>query len=265
MNPLPMDIPKNPDPLVPENDPAESNEVPSVEEGHLPPPEECHAVLVVDDEALVREVLTKELTQAGYKVITAIDAQEALRKIYLASDWGPTGFPDLIITDIMMPGMDGFEFCQRVKSNPKLKPIPFLFLTVKDTTLDRARALILGCQRYIIKPFTHKELLQAVNERLVDARQTQTLLAEHEQTFEGELARFTVLSLVDLFLIGGWAGTLTIFAQGKQGGVEFASGEVAKVWWDDKEGEEALADLLAQAEGTFKVERNPVPPQSSPS
>ena len=206
---------------------------------------------------LIREVVEKELTQAGYKVVSAAEGQEALVKADTGTLWGPRGIPDLIIADIMMPVMDGFEFCQRVKQDPRLKPVPFLFLSAKRETLDRARAFILGGQRFIVKPFTRRVLLKAVNERLVDARKTRALLAKQEQGFDGDLIDYTVLSLVDLFLTGAWTGTLTIHAQTKEGRVEFQSGEIIQVRWDEKEGEEALADLLAQVEGTFKVERTP--------
>ncbi len=259
------DLPKIPDPPVPlaaELAPIEGPGVPGPEQGPLPSGEGSHAILVVDDEALIREVVEKELTQAGYKVVSATEGQEALVKADTAYLWGPRGIPDLIIADIMMPVMDGFEFCQRVKENPRLKPVPFLFLSAKRETLDRARAFLLGGQRFIVKPFTRRVLLKAVNERLVDARQTQALLAKQEQAFDGELIDYTVLSLVDLFLTGAWTGTLTIHAQTQEGRVEFQSGEIVRVRWGEKEGEEALADLLAQVEGTFKVERAP---EASPS
>ena len=254
-----MDLPNIPDPpapTAPENPPAGNAEI-SPDEGSLPPPEGSYAILVVDDEILIREVVEKELTQAGYKVVSAAEGQEALVKADTGTLWGPRGIPDLIIADIMMPVMDGFEFCQRVKQDPRLKPVPFLFLSAKRETLDRARAFILGGQRFIVKPFTRRVLLKAVNERLVDARQTRALLAKQEQVFDGDLIDYTVLSLVDLFLTGAWTGMLTIHAQTKEGLVEFQSGEIIRVRWDEKEGEEALADLLAQVEGTFKVERSP--------
>jgi CheY-like chemotaxis protein len=254
-----MDLPNIPDPpapTAPENPPAGNAEI-SPDEGSLPPPEGSYAILVVDDEILIREVVEKELTQAGYKVVSAAEGQEALVKADTGTLWGPRGIPDLIIADIMMPVMDGFEFCQRVKQDPRLKPVPFLFLSAKRETLDRARAFILGGQRFIVKPFTRRVLLKAVNERLVDARQTRALLAKQEQAFDGDLIDYTVLSLVDLFLTGAWTGTLTIHAQTKEGRVDFQSGEIIRVRWDEKEGEEALADLLAQVEGTFKVERSP--------
>jgi CheY-like chemotaxis protein len=249
MNLESTELPKIPDPLSPQNGPAEAAEVSASPESY--------AILMVDDEILIREVVEKELTQAGYKVVSAAEGQEALVKADTGTLWGPRGIPDLIIADIMMPVMDGFEFCQRVKQDPRLKPVPFLFLSAKRETLDRARAFILGGQRFIVKPFTRRVLLKAVNERLVDARQTRALLAKQEQAFEGDLIDYTVLSLVDLFLTGAWTGTLTIHAQSKEGRVEFQSGEIIRVRWDEKEGEEALADLLAQVEGTFKVERSP--------
>jgi len=252
-------FPQDNDPVHPgPAGPVPGGEIPepeTEEEGRLPAPDTGHVVLVVDDEPLVRDVVVKLLTEAGYKVVQAGDGQEALRKIYASPEWGPTGFPDLIVSDVMMPGMDGFELCKRIKNNPVLKPIPLLFLTVKKGTVDRAQGFLLGCQRYIIKPFTRKDLVQAVNERLVDADQTRALLQEHERIFDGELTQISALSVVDMFLIGGWTGSVTFKAQGKEGVMEFKSGELVKVAWDQSEGEDALATILAQVEGTFRVER----------
>jgi CheY-like chemotaxis protein len=210
----------------------------------------------VEDEDLVREVVTKILTEAGFKVVTAVEGEGALRKIYASHDWGPKGVPDLILADILMPGMDGLELCKRVKANPTLKSVPFMFLTVKRGVMDRAQGYLAGCQRYILKPFKHKDLLQAVNERLIDAAQTRALLTTHDKTFEGELIQLSALAIVDLFLIQGWSGTATFKVQDNAGRIEFASGEVVKAVWNNKEGEHALASILTQIEGTYRVERS---------
>jgi CheY-like chemotaxis protein len=216
-------------------------------------------ILVVDDEPLTREVVEKELIQEGYRVVTAGEGQEALVKADTATLWGPRGIPDLIVSDIMMPVMDGYELCQRVKQDPRLKPIPFLFLTVKREASSRARAFLLGCQRYLVKPFNRTGLLKAVNDRLRDARQTGELMGYFTESFTGTLADYSVLALVDMFLLGAWTGTLTVNAREREGRIEFRSGEISAVQWDTKEGEEALTHLLVQVEGTFQASRSPFP------
>jgi CheY-like chemotaxis protein len=225
----------------------------------VPPPAESFTILVVDDEPLAREVVEKLLIQEGYRVVTAADGQEALVKAGTTALWGPRGVPDLIVADIMMPVMDGYELCQRVKQDPRLKPVPFLFLTVKREASARARAFLLGCQRYLVKPFNRAALVKVVNDRLRDTEQTRELMGFFTESFSGSLADYSVLALVDMFLLGGWTGTLTIDAGGREGRIEFTSGEVARVQWDTKEGEEALTHLLIQLEGTFQASRSPSP------
>jgi CheY-like chemotaxis protein len=209
-------------------------------------------------------VVERELTQEGYRVVTAGEGQEALVKADTATLWGPRGIPDLIVADIMMPVMDGFELCRRVKQDPRLKPAPFLFLSVKRETLDRARAFLAGCQRYLVKPFNRVALLKAVNERLLEARQTSELMADVKESFAGSLADYSALALVDMFLLGGWTGTITVQARDQEARVEFASGEITAVQWGRKKDEEALADLLVQLEGTFLVSRSPAPHRTPP-
>ncbi len=228
------------------------------------PPASGFTILVVDDEDIFRDLVARELAQIGYRVVTASEGQEALVKAETPDLWGPRGIPDLIVADILMPVMDGFELCRRVKQDPRLKPVPFLFLSVKRETLDRARAFLAGCQRYLVKPFNRAALLRAVNERLLEARQTSELMADVKESFAGSLADYSALALVDMFLLGGWTGTITVQARDQEARVEFASGEITAVQWGPKKDEEALADLLVQLEGTFLVSRSPAPHRTPP-
>ncbi len=232
----------------------------NTEQKEFSPLAESFTILVVDDEPLSLEVVEKELIQEGIRVVTASEGQEALVKADTATLWGPRGIPDLIVSDIMMPVMDGYELCQRAKQDPRLKPVPFLFLTVKREASSRARAFLLGCQRYLVKPFNRAGLVKAVNDRLRDARQTRELMGYFTESFTGTLSDYSVLALVDMFLLGAWTGTLTVNARGREGRVEFGSGEIVRVQWDEQEGEEALTHLLVQMEGTFLASRSPSPP-----
>lgn len=135
-----------------------------------------YTILVVDDEPLVLQVLERELAQAGYRVVTARDGQEAIRKLYLDPVWGQDKFPDLIISDVMMPGIDGFHFCEKVKQNPKTRSIPFIFLSAKGGVAHKVSGFALGCQRYLVKPWTKDMLLKTVDLRLKDASQARKYL-----------------------------------------------------------------------------------------
>lgn len=213
------------------------------------------AILVVDDDPAVVEAISLTLRGVGYTVVTAKDGKEALVKVYSDQSWREDGFPDLIVADIMMPVKDGYEFCEKVKKNPQTRDIPFIFLTVKYTPTDRAKALFLGCQRYLTKPFRRKELLQVVNDRLVDAEQTRALLAETAPVIEGDLSKTSILSLVDLFLIAGWSGKLYVARSVDVGKIDFRNGEVKKASWGGKEGPGALELMLQLREGSYRLER----------
>jgi CheY-like chemotaxis protein len=212
-------------------------------------------ILLVDDDSAVLNVISLTLKGVGYHVVTALDGKEALVKIFADPSWGEREFPDLILADIMMPVMDGFEFCEKVKRNPKTRGIPFIFLTAKTGTADRARGLFLGCQCYLTKPCRRADLLRAVNQRLVDAEQTKALLADSDPVIDGDLAKISVFSLVDLFSAGGWSGKIYLSKTGEAGSLEFYQGEVVRVSWGKQEKLEALKPILELKEGSFRLER----------
>lgn len=98
----------------------------------------------------------------GYVVLTAADGLEALSRLEEVC-------PDLIITDIMMPGMSGHELCARVRAHPEWASIPVVFLTAKAEKEDRQRGEVLGVDHYLVKPFNPQELLQVVRALLKTA------------------------------------------------------------------------------------------------
>jgi len=116
-------------------------------------------ILVVDDEQEIRELIKKKLEQTKYKAITAANGQEALVIC-------KTTKPDLILLDIAMPKMDGYQTCEKLKKDKDTKNIPVLFLTGKDLDPEGliARYKDLGACGYIPKPSTFKELLEKIKE-----------------------------------------------------------------------------------------------------
>lgn len=116
-------------------------------------------VLVVEDEEHMRSLLKYNLNKENYEVNTAGDGFEGLEEVKRQK-------PDLIISDIMMPKMDGYEFCKILRDDPKTKTIPFIFLTAKGQLPDKVEGLRTGADDYITKPFVPKELIEMVNARL---------------------------------------------------------------------------------------------------
>lgn len=109
-------------------------------------------ILVVDDEARIREVVQYALEREGFRVTPVEDGTEGLR----AAEAG--GF-DLLVLDVMLPGMDGLELCRRIRASSK---VPILFLSARNDEIDRVLGLELGGDDYLTKPFSPRELVARV-------------------------------------------------------------------------------------------------------
>lgn len=115
-------------------------------------------ILLVDDEIDIVEFLEYNLRQEGFDVIAAYDGIEALSKLNQK--------PDLIILDVLMPKMDGYETCQNIRLKPEFKETPILFLTAKSSEMDEIKGLNLGADDYIPKPISPKKLVARVKSNL---------------------------------------------------------------------------------------------------
>lgn len=112
-------------------------------------------VLIVDDETNIVISLEFLMQQAGYELRLAKDGQEALEQV-------ATFEPDLILLDVMMPQINGFDVCRRIRENPAWQNIKIIMLTAKGREVEMAKGLALGADAYITKPFSTKELLAQV-------------------------------------------------------------------------------------------------------
>ncbi|MCU0638825.1 MAG: response regulator [Candidatus Krumholzibacteria bacterium] len=120
-------------------------------------------VLVVDDEVNITQILEFSIGSEGYEVLSASNGEEAVEKARREQ-------PDLIILDIMMPRIDGYETCRILKSNPLTKNIPVVLLTAKGRDIDKRLGYEVGATDYIIKPFSPGKLIERIHELLVNAR-----------------------------------------------------------------------------------------------
>jgi two-component system phosphate regulon response regulator PhoB len=116
-------------------------------------------ILVVDDEADIRELVEYNLAKEGYKVVCAATGEEALKK-------ARAGVPDLIILDLMLPGVDGLEVCRLLKSDARTQRIPIVMLTAKGEESDIVAGLELGAADYVTKPFSPRVLVARVRAML---------------------------------------------------------------------------------------------------
>jgi len=113
-------------------------------------------VLVVDDEPEITDIVEAFLTEAGYSVASENQPTNALAKVKEFQ-------PNVILLDIMMPGMDGYDVCQQIKELPDMAHVPIIFLTGKDRADDMGRSFKVGGDMFIKKPFSCERLLEIVN------------------------------------------------------------------------------------------------------
>ncbi|MBF8982322.1 response regulator transcription factor [Lutibacter sp. B2] len=113
-------------------------------------------ILVVEDEKSISDILRFNLKKEGYDVSVAYDGEEAIQQVYQVE-------PELILLDVMIPKMDGFQVCKKVRENFNM---PILMLTAKEEEVDKVLGLELGADDYIVKPFSMRELMARVKANL---------------------------------------------------------------------------------------------------
>jgi len=134
-------------------------------------------VLIVDDEDNIRMLVRFNLEKAGYEVFEAEDGRKAIEMaINLA--------PDIIILDLMLPGIDGLEVCRNLKRNPRTAALPIIMLTAKSDEIDRVIGLELGADDYMTKPFSQRELVARIKAVL---RRSNVLAGTGEELVLGRL------------------------------------------------------------------------------
>ena len=135
---------------------------------------ESQLVLVVDDTPINLEVVSEVLSDAGFEVAIATDGERAIKQVGMSQ-------PDLILLDVMMPGIDGFETCRRLKASPATCDIPVIFMTALSDITDKETGFQLGAVDYITKPFHETELLARVTTHLKLRHLHQTLEQQVDQ------------------------------------------------------------------------------------
>lgn len=120
-------------------------------------------ILIIEDDELIRENMRELFSNEGYDVYTAINGRIGLENAKLI-------FPEIIISDIMMPEMDGFQVYQEMRENPQLSVIPFIFLSALSDKVSHRHGMSMGADDYITKPFVNSELLEAVKNRIAKSK-----------------------------------------------------------------------------------------------
>lgn len=146
-------------------------------------PDEPTRILIIDDNVANLKVATMHLSNYTYVVLTARDGESGLRRARRAT-------PDLILLDIQMPGIDGYETCRRLKADPLTADIPIIYMTARSQVDDKLRAFELGGVDYITKPFEAPELIARVRNHLQIVHQKRQI-ARHAEELQARVAEAT--------------------------------------------------------------------------
>ncbi|MBD3225676.1 MAG: response regulator [Caldithrix sp.] len=202
-------------------------------------------ILIVDDNPNVLKLLKISLSKEGYQVIDAENGE-------VAYEMANKEKPDLIISDVMMPRMDGIELCWMIRENSQVPIVPFIFLTSFDDAETEIRGFRAGADDYINKPINRKDLLDRVERLLSRVKNLKHIENKSEENdgFKGDLKDLSIVELVQMLNLNKKTGVLKIDAQ-KQGEIYMKNGQLFAAQTADKSGEQAMYELVTMSDGTF--------------
>lgn len=202
------------------------------------------SILVVDDSAMVSSLLRDYFEKMGYQVLTAANGKDAL-------EIAKAEVPELIISDINMPLLDGWGLIACIKDIPGLREIPFVFLTVENQDMDIKMAMDLGAAGYITKPFSFEEL-RATVETLLKRERYELPGVKREPAFVGDLRQVAIDDLIQIYIDRDGAGTLFIYTERSDGYLVVGKKNVVGCCFGENFREEALIDILLITNARFK-------------
>src|SRR5574337_189900 len=185
------------------------------------------SILVIDDEPDLSELVSYNLRKEGFMVASAADGEEGLEK-------ARKGSFDLIILDLMLPGIQGVEVCRMLRRNPRTENIPIIMLTAKTDTVDKVRGLDIGADDYMTKPFVPKELIARVRALL---RRSGRTAGKEKLILLGELRidpkKFTVTKRGEQIHLSSTEFKLLLFLAERRGRV-FSRDQLLDAVWKDE-------------------------------
>jgi CheY-like chemotaxis protein len=214
-------------------------------------------LLVVEDSLLVQRMMREFFESMGYRVTVAGNGREALKEFEGQQ-------PEVIISDIIMPVMDGWEFCEKVRSDPSTADIPFLFVTSAREVPDRVRGLRMGADDYITKPFSREELLARVERILAKVERLRALEALGGSALSGHTSHLSVTDLFQLLGLNAKSGVVLLAdPSGGSGEVHLREGRIVHAVLGPLQGRKALYRLLEWEECRFELDPLAEPQEES--
>ncbi|MGH7598556.1 MAG: response regulator, partial [bacterium] len=204
-------------------------------------------ILVADGDPKNLQILRESLEASGFEVIVASDGLQAWQKI--SSD-----VPDLILSEVNLPKLDGFQLLEKLKADPVTSSIPLMFLTNRRELQDRVRSLRGGVKDYMIKPLHVKEVIARVRMILRRMERIREEEIESNRKLAGRLEEFSVIDLIENFGMERKTGILTLYnANNRSGEIYFRDGAVINASLGNLHAEKAVYQMLPWKRGHFTM------------
>jgi DNA-binding response OmpR family regulator len=202
-------------------------------------------ILIADDDPLLAKMLEITLTKENLITYTLSDGQEVLEKIHQIN-------PDVIIADIMMPGIDGYELFRCLRKDPATAFIPFIFLSAKTSLIDQLEGFRMGADDFVCKPFKLEDLI--VRLQRVIQRAARSCFFNMRADFSGTLTQMKIADIIQIIELNHKTGELSFKnSKGKQiGKAFFKDGNLIHSHTSLLEGEEAFYELMGEINGYFE-------------
>jgi DNA-binding response OmpR family regulator len=204
-------------------------------------------LLAVDDNRLILRVIRDFFVPKGWEVTTAENVAVARRALRGAA-------PDVIVSDILMPEVDGWTFFEDVRKREETASVPFVFLTVERDLPKRLRGLHLGADDYMTKPFAVEELYARIVRLLARSAALKNAGSDgSEALLAGSVAHLAISDLLQILALNAKDGTVRLHRQDGDGRIEFVGGRIVDAQVGSAHGTKALFRMLSWADATFRV------------
>ncbi len=194
-------------------------------------------ILLVDDDVTLRELLADSLAREGFRILQAGNGEEGVAAAL-------SGRPDVVISDIVMPEMNGWELCQALRALPSTRTVPFIFLTSLDQAPERVLAMRLGADDYLTKPFHLDEVLARVARLVGRIGQRDRLVAGAPAEAGGERLEDILVDTVEFLRASRRTGVISVESGATRGVVYLEGGVLRHAVLGPRRGEEALRAML---------------------
>jgi len=194
-------------------------------------------ILLVDDDVTLRELLADALEVEGFAILRAGNGEEGVAAAL-------SGKPDLVISDIVMPEMSGWELCQTLRTLPSTKAIPFLFLSSLEQTPEKLLALRLGADDFLSKPFHLAAILAKVKLLIGRVDKREKVLGGAEEKASGETLESMLIDTVEFLRATKRTGVISVNAGPFKGVIYLEGGRLKHAVFGKKRGESALLAML---------------------